>query len=71
MVCKYEGSCRFLWRELTFLSRRATPGSEKAEAAAQAKHNAKPHGTSAQLAKARIGKKNSTDDQQAQDAKKL
>jgi hypothetical protein len=69
------------------------PGSEKAEAAAQAKHNAKPHGTSAkakqpqaemagsakakaaaerkQLAKAHIGKKNSTDDQQAQDAKKL
>jgi hypothetical protein len=68
-------------------------GSEKAEAAAEATHSARVHGTDAKakqpqaqtagsrkakaaaerkhLAKAHIGKKNSTDDQQAGDAKKL
>jgi hypothetical protein len=68
-------------------------GSEKAQAAAEAKHKAKAHGTSAKakqpqaqmagsskakaaaerkhLAKAHTGKKNSTDDLQAGDAKKL
>jgi hypothetical protein len=68
-------------------------GSEKAEAAAEATHNAKVHGTDAKakqpqahtagsrkakaaaerkhLAKAHTGKKNSTDDRQAADAKKL
>jgi hypothetical protein len=68
-------------------------GSDKAEAAAEATHNAKAHGTSAKakqpqaqtagsrkakaaaqskhLAKAHSGKKNSTDDLQVQEAKKL